>query len=261
MSYISVNRELLSNRILVPGREAGMSRMIILETVPSTNAYLKENPRLLEEQFLVVRALEQTAGRGRENRTWYSSAGRDIAFSMVFLPAVPLDRVSAVTLYAGLALYRALEAELPGLALKWPNDLLIQDKKLCGILCELVPGPRPAVIIGVGLNVNTREFPPDLAASAVSMYIATGKEFNVDELFISITRSLEKTLDQFAVPMKAALLREWEGASNSLGRRITGVSEGEEISGIIKGVTRFGALLVETAPGRIVECTGEVQYQ
>jgi BirA family transcriptional regulator, biotin operon repressor / biotin---[acetyl-CoA-carboxylase] ligase len=239
-----------------------MKRIMTLDQVDSTNTYLKEHLPLLEENFLIVRALKQTNGRGRMTRKWFSSED-DLTFSMVYHPPVPLDKTSTVTLYGGLAVYEVLSAITGGeIRLKWPNDIIYNGKKLCGILCELVTGPVPAVIVGIGINVNSLGHESSVSSMAVSLREITGTLIDIDVLLGKIHDSLENILGGYTVPMGEMIVDRWLQSSDSMGKEVTAECHGEEIFGTIAGIDRHGALLVkESHTGEIITCTGEAMYK
>lgn len=238
-------------------------RIIELDTVDSTNSYIREHPELWNSQFCTVAAREQTAGRGRHGCRWHSAAGLDLTFSLLFIPPAPPSGISGVTLLAGLGAYRALLPRLgEGLRLKWPNDLLHGGKKIGGILCELFDaGGRPAIIIGIGINVNSTGF-PDFLDSATSMKIVTGRNHDTGPLLRDILEALTGILSGYQVPLEDGLLREWEAASSSLGAKVRYHRRDGMGRGIITGVDSRAFLLVrDEADARIVPYSGEVLFE
>lgn len=141
-------------------------RVEVLATTPSTNAVVAERARAGEPAGLVVVAEQQSAGRGRLDRSWMSPARAGLTFSVLLRPELPTSRWGWLPLLSGVAVVRALR-EQTGVdaVLKWPNDVLIDGRKVCGLLAEaVVPG---AVVVGIGLNVTTRpaELPHEQATS------------------------------------------------------------------------------------------------
>lgn len=156
-----------------------MNRVITLDTVDSTNSYLLRN-RDLWQPYLVVRALEQTAGRGRYGRNWFSGPG-DLTFSMV-VPCESDFPYWVLSLYSGLALYNSLQALGVDVSVKWPNDILFGNLKCAGILCER-SGNSP-VIAGIGININTDD--DDSLLPKVSLTQVLNQQIRVEELFDKI---------------------------------------------------------------------------
>lgn len=237
--------------------------IIQLESVDSTNTYVRNHPELWGTQLCAVLAREQTGGRGRYGRTWHSGPGLDLTFSAVFIPHDKEPGISCVTLLAGLAVYRALRPCLDeNLHLKWPNDIRYGEKKLGGILCDAVFGDTgPIVIIGIGINVNSVDFLPPIDGTAASLKTLSGRDHDVLGLCKEILDRIEALLPYFRVPLDDAIIREWTAASRSIGRTVQCVHDGAERRGTIEGINRDGSLRIKI-PGynTIAGYRGEVLY-
>ena len=236
--------------------------VIELDTVDSTNSYIREHPETWDRPFCAVVAREQTAGRGRHGCRWHSSPGLDLTFSLLFLPETPPAWLPCVTILAGLAVRRALLPRLGDrLKLKWPNDLLHDGKKIGGILCELFDaGSRPGVIVGIGINVNSSVFPEGLGG-ATSMKIATGNRHDTGELLGEILEVLRGILSRFQVPLDGTLIGEWEAATSSIGERVRYRGPEGTAEGVIAGIDPRGFLLVrDGSNGTVVPWGGEIQF-
>jgi len=238
--------------------------IIRLDTVDSTSTYIRTRPVLWDRQFCAVVAREQTAGRGRYDRIWLSEPGLDLTFSMVYRPSRDIYDISCVTLVAGLAAYRAL-APLCGsdLNLKWPNDIRWKNRKIGGILCELVPGPEGAiVIIGIGINVNRTRFPEEIDGAAASLKTATGAGRSVEALFDDTLGRLIELLSGLRIPLDESLVIEWERASRSIGSRVRFVLQDREEEGVLSAVNPDGSLRITTRSGNTIDgYRGEVLFQ
>ncbi len=228
--------------------------IIQLESVDSTNTYIKQHPELWATQLCTVMAREQTGGRGRHGRTWHSVAGSDLTFSAVFIPNGPASDIACVTLPAGLAVYRALRPLLDkDLHLKWPNDIRYGDRKLGGILCEAVLGnDRPIVIIGIGINVNSVDFPSPIDSSATSLKAVTGNDHDVAGLCKEILDRMSALIPYFRLPLDETMIREWTGASRSIGRVVRIVHDGTEQEGTIEGINPDCSLHIGIPDGGLV---------
>ncbi|MCX7633043.1 MAG: biotin--[acetyl-CoA-carboxylase] ligase [Turneriella sp.] len=160
-----------------------MRRLIVVDSTHSTNGWLKEH--LACPLFTAVRARCQTAGRGRRGNNWFSgSAEENLTFSQL-LPCSEQPQL----LYARVALCaRRILARWTECRIKWPNDIVVGEKKLAGILCEFV-SPTSAVV-GIGINVGTKEFPPQLAGKAVSFAMLTVEPPSVQKLWLCLVREL-----------------------------------------------------------------------
>lgn len=238
--------------------------IVTLDTVDSTNAFLFRNPEYLSRNFSAVRSLEQTAGRGRFNREWNSKPGEDLSFSIVFVPEVKLNAVSVVTIYAGLAVFRVLKNILgDGLKLKWPNDVFFNGKKICGILCELaVNAPeKPALIIGIGINVNRLNFPDNISGSSISMRQITGKEHSAGKLALEILDEIKNILKDFrGIPLPENIINEWMSQSVS-GEEISYDKEGSSAKGLIRNINSDGTLILkDSITGNELIYSGEILY-
>ncbi|TFH39260.1 MAG: biotin--[acetyl-CoA-carboxylase] ligase [Chrysiogenales bacterium] len=246
------------------GDDMEAKRLVIeLESVDSTNSYIRDHPGLWERQFCAVIAREQRAGRGRHGRRWHSAPGRDLTFSLLFIPPAPFPELSCVTVIAGLAAYRTLLPRLgEGLRLKWPNDIIHGGKKIGGILCEMFEtGERPAVIIGIGINVNSVGFPDGLDA-ATSLKIATGEKQDIRALFNEILASLTGLLSEFSGPLDGRIRGEWEAASLSIGARVRYAGPKGMRGGVAIGINHDGSLLIrDDEEGVVAACGGEALFE
>lgn len=158
------------------------------ETVSSTNTVAKELiEQGISDSALVVAEI-QTAGKGRMGRSWSSPYGTGIWMSLLLRPTTDISKISGITLVSALAIANAIRDTAGAKAsIKWPNDVIIGTRKVCGILTEMLScGNDNYVICGIGINVNTREFPEELKDKATSILIETGTEICREELIISI---------------------------------------------------------------------------
>lgn len=231
-----------------------IDKLICREETTSTNDLAKQ---LAAEHFqgkALAIAEIQTAGRGRMGRHWESPAGSGIWMSLLFRPSRQDLRLSSVTLLAALAIASALNS-CPGnsedaIGIKWPNDVILHGKKLSGILTEMITeGTENYIISGIGINVNTASFPPELQDKATSLYLETGKTFHREPLAIRIIENLvsyeadfekDRNLERF-VPLYDSLLvskdREVVLSAANL--------DFPDNPYIARGIDRDGALIVE----------------
>ena len=181
---------------MTDGKPCGFIRRVeYYDTLESTNRTAKELAEQGAEEGTLVIAGRQTAGRGRLGRTWHHPAneGDAIAMSMILRPSLPGSGASMITIIAALAVHDAIRKRT-GLEtdIKWPNDLLSEGKKLCGILTEGVfRGGDYFAVLGIGLNVNAAEFPEELADTACSVYQRTGRKTPPAELTDGIFEEFE----------------------------------------------------------------------
>jgi BirA family biotin operon repressor/biotin-[acetyl-CoA-carboxylase] ligase len=214
------------------------------ERIDSTNRYLLQCAAEGAAEGVVAVADEQTAGRGRLGRTWVAPAGSALLVSVLLRPQLPLDRTHLVTLAAGLAAIEAI-GELSGVpaGLKWPNDVVVDDRKLAGILAEA--DGAGAVIVGMGCNVRPDALPDELASIAVAV--------NVDreQLLASWLRAYDARLSALETVVPEAITR-----SATLGRRVRVELAQETFEGSATALTDEGFLVVD---GRIVSA-GDVVH-
>lgn len=206
------------------------------------------------EHGTVVVAEAQTAGRGRLGRTWFSPAGMNLYVSIVLRPRdLPLpyaEWLSWVPLTTALAAGEAIRTVADvSLRLKWPNDLLLNDRKVGGILCESGSSldQQPFVVIGLGLNVNVLpdSFPAELRDTAGSLIKQTGRPIDRNRLLAQILRDLEETLDELSTRGQQRLSHEYTTRCATIGRTVrVQLGEGRVIVGVARAIGRDGALLV-----------------
>lgn len=201
----------------------------------------------------VVVADHQTDGRGRLTRSWHSPAGENLYFSVVLRPPWKPSDPRPVSLAAGVALAEALAPRLQTpLLLKWPNDVLVGGKKLAGILVEgsIQGGAVDYVIVGIGLNVNTAEFPPELATIAESLGRLCGQELDRGEVLAAVLNSLEPWLETLAEQGPEPIVAAWTKHAASLGEPVRVTEHGREYAGVMQGVDPDGALVLVGDDGK-----------
>lgn len=218
----------------------------------STNRYLLGEARAGAAEGLVVVADFQTGGRGRLGRTWTAPPGSSLLVSVLLRPALRAEHLHRTTIATALAVVDALEA-VAGLApaLKWPNDVLVEGRKLAGVLAEADLGAGSevrAVVVGVGVNVDWPRLPDELAATATACNLAAGREVDRAALLSAFLTDLDARLD--APPQ--VLLADYRAHLATLGARVRVDREREAIAGVAVDVDDTGALLVETGPGSVV---------
>jgi BirA family biotin operon repressor/biotin-[acetyl-CoA-carboxylase] ligase len=232
------------------------------ETLDSTNNLAKELAARGAPEGTVVVAEAQTGGRGRLGREWNSPPGVGLYVSLVLRPPLPPLELPQITLTTAVAVVRAVR-RVAGLApgIKWPNDLLLHGKKLGGILTEMETESDRIrhVVVGLGLNVNNPGFPPELAATATSLTLATGGSFSRVNLLQAWLEEFEALYDRFLNQGFPEILAEWKVCTVTLGKAVTVRQGPREISGQALDVAHDGALLLRTASGEIIRVTsGEI---
>ena len=205
----------------------------------------------------LVTARHQSAGRGRHGRAWAAGPGEGLLFTVVLRPSLGPDRLGLVPVAAGLAVAEAVEAWGVRASLKWPNDVRVGGRKLAGVLAEASHGPAgPVVLLGVGLNVRQRAFPPGLAAT--SLAAETGRDADPLGVLPGVLRRLEARLADVAAE-PGAVVRDAEAR---LERGAVGVRDpgsGRTVAaGRVLGLAPDGALRLATDGGERTVHAGEV---
>lgn len=246
----------------------------ILPTCDSTNAVLLARAESGAPSGTVVITEEQTAGRGRRGRSWFASPGDSLTFSLLWRFA-PGTAPAGLSLAVGVAVARAVKGVgagwpcLPGTslreqvtALKWPNDILMDGRKLGGILVELVPGAPHAAVIGIGLNLRLPASMPDEVRAASAALSTSGAAPDANDLYAALLGELLTTLESFAAGSFAAIRPQWLAHHAFQDAGVTLSSDfGPPRQGICRGVDTDGALLLDV-DGRVERIlSGEVSLR
>ena len=234
----------------------------ILPSCDSTNAVLLSRAENGAPSGTAIITEEQTAGRGRRGRSWFSSPGDSLTFSLLWR-FVPGTAPAGLSLAVGVAVSRALSGFGSGnTALKWPNDILKDGRKLGGILVELVPGAPHAAVIGIGINLRLPAGMPEEVRAASTALNANGAASDANELYAVLLAELLSTLDTFATAGFASIRPEWMARHAFQDARIRLSTDfGPPSEGICRGVDADGALLLEI-DGRIERIlSGEVSLR
>jgi BirA family biotin operon repressor/biotin-[acetyl-CoA-carboxylase] ligase len=172
------------------------NKLITLDSVDSTNNYLWQKALAGEPELLVVRAREQTSGRGRQGKSWQSTRDKGIYVSFLFRPQRPLDEINFLPLICGLAVVKTIE-NIVETGIKYPNDVLVGDKKICGILVEASRQGQKIdfVVAGIGLNVNSLAV--EIPEHATSLMLETGKERDLALIFKDLSSNLIELYKEF----------------------------------------------------------------
>lgn len=261
--------------------------IIRLKEIDSTNSYLKDKSELLQRNGLVVIAEMQVSGRGRAGRKFTSVIGNNVTFSVVLHPNLPLEEIQIFALLAGVAVARVLENYVKNIRLKWPNDVLVNEKKICGILLETINIPDhsfPVLIMGIGLNTKgcPNDYPEELQnivttiesemspISDISSKTESAPVLNNESIFQQLLLELDSCLEKFSLVSantqnsdkttsgRSSLLQEWLQRAKALGRKVCSLNNVEErvkdsgTDGIIDGLTREGYLQIRTDSGQIL---------
>ncbi len=215
--------------------------------VVSTNKKTKMMAVEGEKDGTIVIAEEQTAGRGRLGREWFSPPGTGLWFSLLLRPNFKPEKAPLLTVVASLAVADALECYGIKAAIKWPNDILINGKKVCGILSEMSADLDKInyAIIGIGINVAQKDFPDFLTEIATSLFMVTGVKVNRNRLLQQIISSFKSYYDLLLTDKTHKLINFWQKKLNIINKTIEIKSKGELYRGKAIGVSEKGELLLE----------------
>ena len=238
----------------------------VYESIDSTNAECARLSKKGANHGTVVMADKQTAGRGRRGRSWESPAGENLYFSLLLKPDMAPDRAPMLTLVMAMAVAEAIQ-HITGTcaAIKWPNDLVMNGKKVCGILTEMgmEQGRIGHVVIGVGINVRDRIFSGELQYKATSLESVCGQCIDRRELLRGILEAFEGMYEAFAAAGDLTpLLDTYNGLLVNLGREVTVLDPQGAYNGVARGITATGELVVELPDGARKEVfAGEVSVR
>lgn len=228
--------------------------LIYYKETDSTNVQASSLAYDGAENGTVLVADKQTAGRGRRGRSWESPAGKNLYFSLLLKPDIPVEKASMLTLlmaHAAAVGLQSMEPSLP-LRIKWPNDLILNGRKICGILTELrMEGNKiHHLVIGVGINVKKQTFPEELVDKATDLETICGYPPDIDALLGSILEAFELEYEKFLKEGSLAFLREnYERMLVNKDREVCVLEPKGQWSGIARGITDTGELLVEREDG------------
>ncbi len=263
-----------------PGEPMSLCRIYAYDSITSTNAKALEMAAMGEPEGTVVTADEQTAGRGRRGRDWFSPPGEDIYLSILLRPQIEAEKASRLTLMTAAAVRDAIiktvceavpEQDIRDKTpeqkyrIKWPNDIVADGKKLCGILTETrMEGMSiEAVVIGIGINVNASAFPEEIRSIATSLHCEEGRLFNRGQL---IQNLLQSFAEKYALFLRtgdlSGLCEAYISSMAGIGRQAVLSGPGWEKTGTIIGIDASGSLLLQSQDGSIEHViSGEVSLR
>jgi BirA family biotin operon repressor/biotin-[acetyl-CoA-carboxylase] ligase len=243
--------------------DAGPFTIEVVAATPSTNAVVAARAREGASEGLVVVTEHQTAGRGRLDRTWQTPPRAALTFSVLLRPRVPAADWPWLPLLTGHALAKVLDLALAGAdaGVKWPNDVLVDDRKVSGILVERVESPQgPAAVVGIGLNVSTtaEELP---VATATSLALAGLVEPDRTTLLLDVLAALRAEYDAWQAGGGDELRAAYAAASVTIGRTVrVELPSGESLIGLATGIDPGGRLLVRGPRGEQAVGAGDVVH-
>jgi len=230
-------------------------RILRLESIDSTNLEAMRQAKAGASEGLCIVAREQTQGRGRLDRSWQSPKDAGLYFSIVLRPRLEINSWPLITLMAALAVSDALlkACDLRP-DIKWPNDLCVNDRKICGILAETVDTEAgPAAIVGIGINLKADSLPATVGDLATSVEAITGAAPDSTRVLNELLKAIGERYELLQSPMGGEhTIREWcANSSYAIGRQVRVALERDTFEGTTRGLESDGALRVETAGGKI----------
>lgn len=223
--------------------------IIIFDEVKSTNDAAMEMGAKGEDEGLVVVAESQQHGRGRLGRTWFSPKGVNLHVSFLLRPEIAPVNAPVLTMMASLATAEAI-SKTTGLEarIKWPNDILVNQKKISGILTEMNSEEERVkyVVIGIGINVNMKyeDFPKNPRIPLTSVTEATGRKADRSGLLCSLIETMDSKYEELKDKGLMSIIMKWRGLCDTLGKRVKVTSPGIVITGIAEDVTQEGGLVI-----------------
>jgi BirA family biotin operon repressor/biotin-[acetyl-CoA-carboxylase] ligase len=220
-------------------------RLMVLESAESTNDEVRLLAQAGAADGLVVAAERQTAGRGRRGAAWFSPPGESLAFSILVRPEEPKSLWPRLALAAGLAVAEAVETFGPQAGIKWPNDVWIGHRKTAGILVE---AGSDFAVVGIGLNVNTTDFPPEVSEIATSLQLETSLVLSRAEVLGAILRKFARRRRQISEDFEE-LLSAVRLRCVLTGKRVSLTTASGPRIGIVEGIAAGGELLLRSDHG------------
>lgn len=228
-------------------------RRIHLEVVDSTNRYARDLLRTRPDEGCLITADEQTAGRGRMDRKWFSTPAQNILASVILYPQRDAEEWGGLPLLTGLAVSNAVR-RVAGVQthLKWPNDVLIEDRKLCGILVESGRfGEDPWAVVGIGINVNQVRFEGSYRLPPASLALEAGHPFDTGEVLEALCSELGVLYELWCREGNPPILAAWRKSTRMLGKTVSIEENGETSARRAVDLAEDGSLVVELPDGSL----------
>ena len=235
----------------------------LYESLDSTNAEALRGVSAGRVAPFAVVSEQQSAGRGRRGRKWVSPFAQNIYYSLVLRMDGGMHQLEGLSLVVGLAVMSVLRSyDCLSVGLKWPNDLLVGNKKIAGILLELVGDPADVchVVIGIGINVNMKAT-NDVDQAWTSMRLETGKEVNRNLVILTLSETLQMYLERHAELGFSAVQAEWESNHLWAGREVSLIAGVNQVNGTVIGIDPQGALRLRVEGQEKVFSGGELSLR
>ena len=232
--------------------------VVYYDETDSTNNEAKRNSDMPDGTLFISEI--QTGGKGRVGRAWVSPKGIGIWMSLLLKPHILPQDVAQITLVAGMATARSVGC---GAKIKWPNDVVIGSKKICGILTEMSAEIERVnyIVPGIGINVNTESFPDELKEKATSLYIESGRKFERYKIVQRFLKEFEILYKKFIKGGIAAITDDYRELCVTIGKEVSVIYPNRTINGRAIDINNNGELIVETDKGIIEVDSGEVSVR
>jgi BirA family transcriptional regulator, biotin operon repressor / biotin---[acetyl-CoA-carboxylase] ligase len=234
-----------------------MKKVIHFESIDSTNTYLKKKYEHFDD-FQIIFADHQTEGRGRLGNTWEDD-GSSALFSILLKRKLEVSLCSKLPLVASVALHKVLNPKIKNLSIKWPNDLMIENKKLAGILTEsiIIDGKVLAAVVGFGINLGKIDHSNALQQQATSLWNETQVSYSIPILIQEVAEMFDKELENLEQGSTDYMVY-YKKHLSLLGQSITFIQEGITYEAVVKDITSEGNLLVQAPHKKMSLSSGEV---
>jgi len=236
-------------------------KLFVFESIDSTNACARTLADTGTPEGTVVVADFQTAGRGRLGRSWHSEPGMNLLFSLVLRPALKKESAALLTFFSAVFIARALERVAShAIECKWPNDVLLNGKKCCGILLEnsFLQDRFDFSVVGIGINVNQSSFPAELENQATSLLKEFGHAFDRTAILQELLREADALLPSVHGGDVPNIMEDWNSRCSMFGKPVTIAHGDEHISGTALRLDAEGGLVIKTSTGQSTFYAGDV---
>ncbi len=234
--------------------------VVCVDEADSTNALAKREKGYPEGTVFVAK--KQTQGRGRNEKIWNSEDENALYMSILLKPQILPDKVSALTLVFGLAVFNALK-NYADIEIKWPNDIILNNKKVSGIMCEMSADSEKIdyIVCGVGVNINNEQFPKEIEGVATSLKLETGRDFEHSEIASEVLGEFEELYYEFLENGLDNIINDYRNNCITLSKEVRVIIDSVETKAYVLDITDDGALLVRTDNGEKIINSGEASIR
>ena len=234
-----------------------MKQIIFKKEINSTNTYLKENYNNLKNETIIY-TNHQTNGRGRTTHNWYDEDGKNLLMSILYKDTTLNEFLYKITLVVAVGIYNVLIKYLDNVSIKWPNDIYVAGKKICGILCEGITSNNDIVlVVGIGLNVNGTIYPDDIKENTTSLKLITNKTYSKKKLLKKIYKELTKEINKLK-QKDYSFLNIIQENFYLKDKTINYIKQDVTYTGKVLGIDEEGKLIVLVDNQKVILNSGEV---